>query len=177
MKRNLKYSLVAAALCLTAGAAQAQTATVSVTGRITNTACTITADSVPLGDVPISEFASQSMPAQAYRRNFNITLGGCQLSTLNTASLKFTGTTVSDSTTLALTSGTGVAQGFGVRMVGSDTTHGNTANVNFTGSNSYSFNVNSGKATFQFTAYYYKYGTTAKPGSANASATATLTYS
>lgn len=176
MTSNLKYSLVAAALCLMAGAAQAQTATLNITGRITNTACTITADSVSMGDVPISEFESKTIPAQSYWKTFNVTLGGCQLSTLTTASLRFSGTTVSDNTTLALTSGTGTAQGFGVKIAGNDSTHGGSAVVNFTGTNSFGFNVSSGKSTYQFIAYYFKYGTTAKPGTANTSATVTLTY-
>ena len=176
MKCNLKYSLVAAALCLMAGAAQAQQATVSVTGRITNTACTLSVGSVAMGDVPISEFASNAVPSAAYQKNFNVTLGGCLLSTLNAASLKFKGTTINDASTLALASGTGAASGFGVSMFATDTTHG-AAMVNFNEASTHNFNISSGKSTYQFTAYYYKYGTTAKPGTANASATVTLTYS
>jgi type 1 fimbria pilin len=175
MKCNLKYSLVAAALCLMAGAAQAQQATVSVTGRITNTACTLSVDNVTMGDVPISEYASASVPSTAYRKNFNITLGGCLLSTLTSASLKFTGTTISgDTSTLAL-SGSGVAQGFGVRISSNDSFHGSSASVVF-GTSVFNWNLASNRTVYQFQAYYYKYGTTAKPGTANASATVTLTY-
>lgn len=176
MKRNLTYSLVATALCLMAGAAQAQTATLNVTGRITQTACSITADNVPLGDVPISNYESSTNGSPLYWKNFNVTLSGCQMSTLSSASLSFTGTTVGDATTLALTQGTGAAQGFGVKMWGTDTTHGNSAYVNFTGANSYSYLLSSGKNTFQFTANYTKVGTTIKPGTANATATVTLKY-
>lgn len=181
MKRNLTYSLVATALCLMAGAAQAQvqtaTNTLNVTGRITQTACSITADPVSMGDVPISNYESSTTGSAIYWKNFNITLSGCQMSTLSSASLSFTGTTLGgDSTTLALTQTTGVAQGFGVKMWGTDGTHGNNAYVNFTGSNSYNYNLASGKNTFQFTANYVKVGSTPKPGTANATATVTLKY-
>lgn len=181
MKSNLTYSLVAAALCLMAGAAQAQvqtaTNTLNLTGRITQTACAISVGSVAMGDVPISAYESSTTGSANYWKSFNVTLSGCQMSTLSSASLSFTGTTVSDATTLALTQGTGVAQGFGVKIWGSDTTHTNNAYVNFTGSNSYNYNLTSGKNTFQFTANYVKVGSTIKPGTANATATVTLKYS
>lgn len=181
MKFNFKYSLVAAALCLTAGAAQAQTATgtVSVTGRITNTPCTLSVSAVTMGDVPISEFESQSTPSAAYRKPFTVTIGGCNISTLNTASLKFSGTQAnSEPTTLALTTGTGVASGFGVKIFTNDTSHVATATaVNFAAAGaSHAFSIAANKQTFDFLAYYYKFGTVAKPGTANATATVTLSF-
>lgn len=177
MNFNLRQSLALAALCLAAGAAQAQTATLNVTGRITNTPCSIAADAVNLGDVSISEFASGGTPPQKYWKTFNITLGGCEPNTLSTASLRFTGTTTGDSMTLALTSGTGAAQGFGVMMTTNDTTHSSSNTiVSFNGSTSYSFNLASNKKTFAFQAFYVKVGATQRPGTANASAMVTLTY-
>ncbi|MCS3509264.1 fimbrial protein [Achromobacter sp. JUb104] len=178
MKINLRFCLAVAALCTAAGGAEAQTATLSITGKITNTPCTIAADVVNLGDVPISEFVSTLAP-EKYRKTFNITLSGCELSTLSTASLKFNGTTTGGAvTTLALTPGAASAQGFGVMMVANDSTHspGATA-VKFDGSSSHSFNIASNKRTYAFQAFYMKVvGSTQRPGTANATATVTLTF-
>ncbi|CAB3743479.1 hypothetical protein LMG3441_05990 [Achromobacter kerstersii] len=179
MNSNLRLSLAVAALCTAAGVAEAQTATLNVTGRITNTPCTIVADIVNLGDVPISEFVSTLAP-EKYRKTFNITLGGCELSTLSTASLKFNGTTAGGvATTLSLTPGAGSAQGFGVMMVTNDATHSSSATaVKFDGSSSHSFNIGSNKKTYAFQALYMKVvGATQRPGTANATATVTLTFS
>ncbi|MGV2864849.1 fimbrial protein [Achromobacter sp. AGC39] len=177
MKFNLKQPLAMVALCLAAGAVQAQSATLNVTGRITNTPCTIEADAVNLGDVSISDFTSGIVLPQKFWKTFNITLGGCELNTLSTASIRFNGTLASDSMTLALTSGTGAAQGFGVMMKSSDSTHAATSQtVYFNGTNPFSFNVTSNKKTFAFQAFYVKVGSTQRPGVANATATVTLTY-
>lgn len=179
MKFKLKFSLFAATLCLMAGAAQAQTATVSITGRITTPACTITADSVSMGDVPISQFDSQIYPSSAYYRYFNVTLNSCDLTTLGAASMKFTGTSVSgDATTLALKGGTGAATGFGVKIVGNDTAHEASKVANFNGTNNFVWKLSLNRRTYNFQTYYMKISSQAqKAGTADATATVTLTYS
>ncbi|PWF22296.1 type 1 fimbrial protein [Corticimicrobacter populi] len=179
MKSISKFIFRAIAFCLAASAAHAQTATLNISGRITNTPCTISVGNVNMGDVPISEFAASNIAPEKYWKNFSVTLGGCELSTLSTASLKFKGTTAGDNITLALQSGTGAAQGFGVMIVTKDATHMSDRMVNVDGSTSYAFNVASGKKTFDFQAAYRatSSNTTRKPGTANATATITLTYS
>lgn len=182
MKIISKFLFRAIAFCLAASAAHAQTATLNITGRITNTPCTIAVGNVNMGDVPISEFASDVVPGAQYWKNFSVTLGGCELSTLNSASLKFTGTTSGNSSTLALKTGTGAAQGFGVRILTNDTTHMSSGQsmVSFNDGSSYAFNIASGKKTFDFQATYVALSATAstrKPGTADAMATIVLSYS
>lgn len=179
MKFKIRYSLFAVTLCLMASAAQAQTATVSITGRITTPACTITADPVNMGDVPIGQFDSANIPASTYFRTFNVTLNSCDLTTLGAASMKFTGSSVSgDATTLALTSGTGAATGFGVKIVGNDTAHEAVKFANFTGTTSFVWKLSLNRRTYNFQTYYMKISSqTQKAGTANATATVTLTYS
>ncbi len=178
MKFKLKFSL-AVTLCLMAGVAHAQTATVSMTGRITSPACTITADPVNMGDVPISQYDSAIFPNSAYYRYFNVTLNSCDLTTLGSASVKFTGTSVSgDATTLALTGGTGAATGFGVKIVGNDAGHEASKAANFNGANSFAWKLSLNRKTYNFQTYYIKIASqTQKAGTANATATVTLTYS
>lgn len=182
MKSISKFIFRAIAFCLAASAAHAQTATLNISGRITNTPCTISVGNVTMGDVPISEFASALVPASKYRKNFTVTLGGCELSTLNTASLKFNGTNTNSGTVLGLKVATGMAQGFGVQISTNDTTHMPSGQevVYVNNSKSYSLNVGSGKKTFDFQATYVALSASAstrKPGTADATATITLTYS
>jgi len=180
MKSISKFIFRAIAFCLAASAAHAQTATLNISGRITNTPCTISVGNVTMGDVPISEFATSFWAPEKYTKSFSVTLGGCELSTLNTASLKFTGTTAGDNTTLALKTGTGAAQGFGVSIFTNDMTHlGANYQVRVDGGASYPFNISTGKKTFDFKASYVKLSSSGvlKPGTANATATITLTYS
>ncbi|MFJ3463116.1 fimbrial protein [Achromobacter spanius] len=179
MKFKLKFSLFAATLCLLAGAAQAQTATVSITGRITTPACTITADSVNMGDVPISQFDSSTTPSSSYYRNFNVSLNSCDLTTLGSASIKFSGTSVSgDVSALALTGGTGAATGFGVKIEGNDTAHEPMKVANFNGTNYFTWKLSLNRRTYTFRTFYIKIASqTQKAGTANATATVTLTYS
>lgn len=172
--------IVAAVLLSSACVAHGQTATLNISGRITSTPCTISVGSVAMGDVPISEFSASSLPASQYWKEFTVTLGSCEISTLQAASLRFTGTTAfGDSTVLALTAGAGAATGFGVQVRTNDATHGSGVNVRMDGSQSYAFNVNSTKNTFLFTSYYIKppSATGMRSGTANATATITLTYS
>ncbi|MNX26552.1 putative fimbrial-like protein YcbV precursor [compost metagenome] len=179
---NLKIgnATVAAVLFFAACTAYGQTATLNIQGRITSTPCTMSVGSVSMGDVPISEFSGSNTPAQQYWKTFTVTLQSCEISTLQAASLRFNGTTAfGDSTILALTPGADNATGFGVQVQTSDTTHGSGVKVRMDGSQSYAFNVNTNQSTFQFTSYYITPAgaTEIRSGTANATATITLTYS
>lgn len=180
MNLNIGNVAVAAVLWSAACVAHGQTATLNIQGRITSTPCTLSVGSVAMGDVPISEFSGSSTPDQRYWKTFTVTLQSCEISTLQAASLRFTGTTAfGDSTILALTPGADNATGFGVQVQTNDTTHGSGVKVRMDGSQSYAFNVNTNQSTFQFTSYYITPpGTTEiRSGTANATATITLSYS
>lgn len=181
MNINIANAAVAAVLLSAACVAHGQTATLNITGRIIATPCTISVGAVAMGDVPISEFTSSATPSSQYWKPFTVTLNACDISTLQSASLKFNGTLAySNTTTLALT-GAGAAAGFGIQVRTNDTTHGSGTIVRMDGGASYPFNVNSTQNTFTFTSLYVKPTGTGVPtmrsGSGNASATITLTYS
>ena len=171
---------VATVLLAAACAAYGQTATLNIQGRITSTPCTISVGPVSMGDVPISEFSGSNTPDQKYWKNFTVSLQSCEMSTLQAASLRFNGTTAfGDASILALTPGSDNETGFGVQVQTSDTTHGSGVKVRMDGSQSYAFNVNSAQNTFQFTSYYITAPGAAqiRSGTANATATITLSYS
>lgn len=181
MNLQIKRLTLAALLLSSANVANAQTATLSITGRITSTPCTISVDSaVAIGEVPITEFSSSAVPRSQYWKDFTVTLGACEISTLQAASLRFTGTTAfGDASILALTAGAETATGFGVQVQTKDTTHGSGTNVRMDGTQAYAFNVNSTKNTFVFTSYYIhpSNAPSMRSGTANAAATITLSYS
>lgn len=179
MNLNIANAIVAAVFMAAFSAAHGQV-TMTITGRITTTPCSLSVEAVAMGNVPISEFSASSVPSSQYWRDFTVTVGGCEISTLQAASLRFTGTTAfGDPTILALTAGAGAAVGFGVQVQTKDATHGSGVNVRMDGSQSYAFNVNSTKNTFLFTSYYITppNAPPMRSGTANATATITLTYS
>lgn len=179
MKINLLKSCLLGALCLAALGAQAQSYTLNITGKVTTQPCAITADPVPLGDVPLSEFVSANQPVDSYNKGFDVRLSGCDFSTLSSASLKFNGTTAGSNGVLALSAVAGAAEGIGVQIVTNDWSHGQNGRViKFDGSESYSFSISSQKTTFGFMANYIRApnASTRKAGIANATATVTLTY-
>lgn len=179
MKINPLKLCLLATLCLAAAGAQAQSYTLNITGKVTTQPCAITADAVPLGDVPLSEFVSANQPVSSYNKGFDVRLSGCDFNTLSSASLKFNGTTAGNSGVLALTSQAGAAEGIGVQIVTNDWSHGQNGRIiKFDGSESYSFSISSQKNTFGFLANYIRApnASTRKAGIANATATVTLTY-
>jgi type 1 fimbria pilin len=96
--------------------------------------------------------------------------------------LKFSGTITGSTSILALTNmnGAGVAVGIGVQITTNDSQHGSTGTpVKFDGSESYAFRPSSGKSSYTFLASYIRSPTAPSraPGTANATATVTLTYS
>lgn len=178
MQSILKLIWAEMVFCLAVNVVHAQAVTLNINGRITNTPCTIAVGPVTMGEVPIGDFEGSGLAPEKYWKNFSVILGGCELSTLNTASLKFFGAT-NENMTLALKNGAGAAQGFGILIMTNDTTHmsANQQVVDLNGSTSYAFKVESGKKTFDFQAAYMATSAMRKPGTANATATITLTYS
>lgn len=174
-KTLIHIALVAGVLC--GSDAQAQVANLTVTGRITNVPCLLAVDSVDFGDVLAIDIINNG--ASMYK-NFNITLNGCDMQTLRTATLKFNGTAVSGtSDVLALTEGEDSAQGVGVQIERNDTTHSPSGGVvRVDGSETYSFNLASNRNIYTFRTRYIQAGpNNVFPGVANATATVTLTYS
>lgn len=180
MNINLKSPWLALALCLAAATAQAQSYTMTVNGRVSIQACAIAIDTVQMGDVPIAEFVTSSVPASRYSRNFDVRLQNCELSTLSTATLKFSGVTAGSNTVLALTSTANAAKGIGVQITTNDSQHGSTGTpVKFDGSEGYNFRIASGRSSYSFLTSYIRApnASSRTAGDANATATVTLTYS
>lgn len=182
MQINLKAPLLLMALCLTAASVQAQSYQLTLNGRVTIQPCSIAVDPLQMGDVPITEFLAQSIPASKYSKTFDVRLQNCEISTLSTASLRFSGTITGSTSVLALSNpnGVGVAQGIGVQITTNDSSHGTTGTpVKFDGTESYAFRIASGKSTYNFLASYIRApnASTRTAGTANATATITLSYS
>lgn len=184
MKINLATPLLAIALSLMAANVYAQTHVLTVTGEVRSQPCTIMVDSIALGDVPLLQFVSSSQPEAKYQKDFNVNLQNCDISTLTTASLKFSGVTTGTGSTsvLALTNpaAADTAKGIGVQISTNDSQHGSVGKaVKFDGTESYGFSIASRKATYSFKATYIRAPGAASrsPGTANAGATVTLTYS
>ena len=180
MNINLKSPWLALALCLAASTAQAQY-TMTFNGRVSIQPCAIAIDTVQMGDVPIAEFVTSSVPASKYSRNFDVRLQNCELSTLATATLKFSGVTDGGSNTvLALSSGANAAKGIGVQITTNDPQHGTIGTpVKFDGSEGYNFKIASGRSSYTFLSSYIRApnAQSRTAGDANATATVTLTYS
>lgn len=179
MNINLKSSWLALALCLAASTAQAQY-TMTFNGRVSIQPCAIAVDTVQMGDVPIAEFLTSSIPASRYSRNFDVRLQNCELSTLSTATLKFSGVTAGSNSVLALSSSANAAKGIGVQITTNDSQHGTTGTpVKFDGSEGYNFRIASGRSSYTFLSSYIRApnASSRTAGDANATATITLTYS
>jgi type 1 fimbria pilin len=182
MKINLATPLLVMALSLTGASAHAQAYPLTMTGLVTSPSCGLTVDAIALGDVPLAEFVSSSLPAARYSKSFDVRLQNCEVSSLSAASLKFSGTITGSTSVLALTNmnSPGVAVGIGVQITTNDAQHGSTGTpVKFDGSESYAFRPASGKSSYTFLASYIRSPTAPSraPGTANATATVTLTYS
>lgn len=180
MNINFKSPWLALVMCLAAASAQAQTYNMTFNGRVAIQPCTIAVDAVPMGDVPISEFIYSSTPGSVYGRNFDVRLQNCDIGTLSTATLKFSGVTAGSNSVLALTTGASAAKGIGVQITTNDSQHGNTGlPVKFDGSEGYNFNIASRRSSYTFRSSYIRApnASTRTAGIANATATITLSYS
>lgn len=157
-----------------ASAVQAADGTINFTGAITDEACTVNPatlnQTVNLGSVRTGGFTAAGTAAAPTR--FGITLTSCPQAA-KTASLKFDGpTNTSNSSLLALTSGTGVATGVGIGIYES-----NSTTLIPVGSASATKNVVSGtNTTFEFVAKYVSTASTVVAGTANAVSNFTVSY-
>ena len=100
--------------------AYAADGTISFTGKITATACSVSTsgNSVTMGSISTNAFGSSGDTAAA--KAFNIVLTGCP-SDSTTVNVRFDGTRdTANSSILALTSGTGVASNVGIALYESD---------------------------------------------------------
>ncbi|OZI77308.1 fimbrial protein [Bordetella genomosp. 12] len=168
-------------LALSAGYAHASTV-LTINANLTTTPCTLSSPTVVLGRVPIIEFGPNGAMGANYTKDFSLTIGDCELTTLRSASLTFTGTVVSqlpDATGLALTPVSGVAQGIAITLKNNDPIHGTLGqNISFNGLVSYPLDVASGKTTFELRAAYARIpGATVVPGPASSSVLVTISYS
>ncbi|KRC72969.1 hypothetical protein ASE30_09030 [Achromobacter sp. Root83] len=177
MNIRLKGLAAVAAYALMAGAVQAQSAQLNITGRVVAASCTISVGAVAFGDVPIANFTDSQ-----YAKTFQVTLGNCDMATLTRASVTFAGTIVpevSNSTGLALNDASTRAQGVAVSVYINESTHGGSVGtaVRFDGATAYPFLLASGKNTYDFQAKLVPVpGVALRTGTANATATVTLSY-
>jgi len=151
----------------------------TINGNVTTTPCVLSAPPVVLGRVPIIEFGPNGGMGSNYIVDFELTISGCEFSTLRSASLTFTGTTVpqiANSEGLAVTPGSGVAQGVAISLKNNDSTHGTLGeDISFNGVTAYPLVLT--KNTYDLRAAYIPIpGVTVVPGPAAATATVTITY-
>lgn len=178
---NIGKLFVLAAASLPADTSLAQ-AVLTINGNLTTIPCTVSSEVVIFGGVPIIEFGPNGGSGANYAQNVTLTIGGCEVSTLRSASLTFSGTTVpqiSNGTGLALTPVSGVAQGVAIGMTNNDAVHGTPGQaIRFDGTESYALDLASGKNTYEFRASYVRIpGQPVTPGVAGASVVVTLSYS
>ncbi|MFQ1063436.1 fimbrial protein [Bordetella trematum] len=180
-KSHVERLFFMAALSLASGAAWSQ-ATLIINGNLTSVPCSVSTETVVFGEVPTQEFKAGGGMGSNYARNVTLTIGGCDLATLRSASLKFNGSTVpqiSNGTGLALTPVAGGAKGLAITLSNNDAVHGTLGQaIRFDGSESYALDVASGKNTYEFSAAYIRIpGVAIEPGPADSSVIVTLTYS
>lgn len=169
------------ALSMVSGAAWSQ-ATLTINANLTTVPCTVSTETVVFGDVPTNEFKPGGGMGANYERNVALTIGGCEVATLRSASLRFTGNTVSaipNGTGLALTPVVDGAEGLAITLTNDDAVHGTQGQaIRFDGTEAYALDVSSGKNTYELKAAYVRIpGVPLKPGPADSSVLVTLTYS
>lgn len=170
-KLSLFVSVVTSALI--SSAAFAADGTINFTGNVTDTACTVDTASanqtVKLGTVAVSSFAAAGATAAPTR--FSINLTNCP-ATAKTANIRFDGPVASgNSSILSLSSGQ-TAGNLGVGLYQQDSTTlipigSSTPSVTLT---------TTGTNTLTFIAKYYAISTPVGVGTANATATFTVSY-
>ncbi|WP_235589274.1 fimbrial protein [Type-D symbiont of Plautia stali] len=174
MIKKMSARALLLALSFSTFATFAADGTINFTGTITDATCKVTPGSanqtVALGTVSSTNFTaagSQSSPTK-----FNIVLTQCPASA-STARIKFDGPAdASNSTLIALTSGTGVATGVGVGIYEAD---GTTQIPVATASASKTLSTTA-NTTFSFIAKYVSTSATVTAGTANAVSNFTVTY-
>lgn len=175
MKNGLKAVSLASALTMICAGVHASDGTISFTGSITDTACTMDIGAgnkitVDLGEVAKSSFSGVGSTSTSTA--FDIKVKSCP-SAVTAATVKFDGIDYSgDNTALALdTPETGTAAtGVGVQLMDS----ANKVVPLQTASSSYT--LKEGDNTLPFTASYIQKAATVTSGTANATAQFTLNY-
>lgn len=174
MKKNFIVATLVAAAAMTSASVFAADGQINFTGSVTADACTVTNKisaplSVNLGKVSKDALGDAS---GAGTTKFSLALSDCP-DGLATVNVKFDGTTVpGNNQLLALTTGTGVATGVGIRIADS------TQQPLALGVASVAYPVTAGSASMDFTARYIATGTVANvnPGKADSTATFTINY-
>jgi|SRR5471030_570390 len=157
-----------------ASVAHAYDGTINFTGRIIDSACTVSTltkdQKVDLGEVVRTSFSAVGDTASP--TTFDIVLQSCPPSVTN-ASVKFDGPTDPDnSTLLRLTAGTGIANGVGIGIYEQDAT---TLIPIATSSASKSLSATD-DTTFNFVAKYVATAAAVTPGPAAAATNFTIVY-
>ncbi|MBH2031442.1 MAG: fimbrial protein [Pseudomonadales bacterium] len=172
---NSKFAMMALLVgSAFASVANAADGTINFTGNITDQACTVDPASanktVKLGSVRAGVFGAAGTTAAPTR--FSIMLTSCPAG-VTSASMKFDGPTSADNSNLvALTGGTGAAEGVAVGIYEVD-----SATLIPVGSASKTQTLVSGaNNTFDFIAKYVSTAATVKTGVANATSNFTVTY-
>lgn len=169
---KIKLAMVASTLLLTSGA---YAETINFTGTIVDSSCVATVDSsgsssVALGKVSKSSLATSG--ATAAPTPFTISVTGCTASA--SVAIKFDGTPVTgNNALLALTQETGVATNVGIGIFNNTST--NSSQISLYDASATQTTDTTGAASFPFVAKYVAVGT-ATAGSANSSATFSITY-
>jgi type 1 fimbria pilin len=182
LKLRLKTSAIVVAPLLAAVTCPiAKSTTLTINGNLTTTPCLISSPTVVLGRVPVIEFGANGGMGANYTKDFSLQISGCEIETLRTASLTFTGTTVTqlpNATGLAITPVSGAAQGIAITLKNNDSVHGTFGqDISFNGLATYPLDVASGKNTYELRASYTRIpGQSVVPGAAAGTATVTITY-
>ncbi|CAJ49384.1 fimbrial protein [Bordetella avium] len=159
-----------------------QADTLTIKGRVTTPPCTLSNVTVPFGNVPVSEFDLGGNMGTSYAKDFTMTVGGCDLAVLQSVTLSFEGQSVPqipNAQGLALSNDANAAVGIAISVTRNDDSHtGKGQAVRFDGSESYPLNLSANKNTYLFSARYVRVpGEPLRPGTANAVATVTVSWS
>ncbi|MEE8730254.1 MAG: fimbrial protein [Rahnella inusitata] len=174
MKKNVIATAFAVTTLMSASSTFAAAGQVNFTGEIIDAGCDIVNTpanplTVTLGQVAKTEFTGVGSTAAATK--FVLQLKNCP-ATVNTASVKFDGTSVNgDTSLLALTPQSGMATGVAIQL--SDDT--NTVLPLFTASKAYPL-ISAQDNNLEFVARYVATATTVMAGPANSTANFSVTY-
>lgn len=173
MKKISFLNALAVITFITSNVAYAADGTINFTGNILDTACTVntstSTQTVNLGDIARSTFSSAGSVASPTA--FNIILENCPAS-VNSASVRFGGTTNPDNSSLLSLSSGQTATGVGVALFEGD---GSTQIPLSTPSNQIVLDPAAAN-TLKFVAKYMATSNTVTAGSANATTDFTITY-
>jgi major type 1 subunit fimbrin (pilin) len=177
-KYSIGAGLVAAAVLSispSAFAASVESGTVTFTGSLTASTCTISAltqnQTVTLPTLPITQFSNTPVGSFAGAKSFSFTLTGCGTATKATAS--FDVSPQLDTTTGALIN-TGTATGIEVQLVNDPDLTAITIGAQTSYAESAA--ITSGAATLNYAARYYQSATSVSAGSVSTSVQYSMSY-